>query len=397
MKHKLQGIKEESQALCADASSKLATSGKHLEQIAGEYHRVTELSYDAPGLIENLDRDFEKRTRLTGTDIGFLFVAVALQCMRQYILTLAPVRLGDKEAAKKVKPAKEHSDRSHRLYNPSLEEIQRNPVPFDANRGSKNFSSMIDSKKMTALKGFGALGHRGATPGHDPILGLVVGTANIATSTLTTWRAESFHIATKQKYDTLSKRAKTSLVFSHSIDKLLNQGMDGKIIIGVSVAKEIQHLRSDLYSKDSLPLPVVSVIDPKLAGELAKRGLDMANVVNVGKQFTYAAAIDTLIAIIHGLFYRPDDGAWAMHEVRTRRILLYSNLIASASNVVVSAVTAYCGGNAARIIDWGGYLNTLRHIAFDLKFIREVKRDFLKNELYKLITGEQYDFMEGEQ
>ena len=90
MKHKLQGIKEESQALCADVSSKLATSGKHLEQISGEYHRVTELSYDAPGLIENLDRDFEKRTRLTGTDIGFLFVAVALQCMRQYILTLAP-------------------------------------------------------------------------------------------------------------------------------------------------------------------------------------------------------------------------------------------------------------------------------------------------------------------
>ena len=155
MKHKLQGIKEESQALCADVSSKLATSGKHLEQISGEYHRVTELSYDAPGLIENLDRDFEKRTRLTGTDIGFLFVAVALQCMRQYILTLAPVRLGDKEAAGKVKPAEEHSDRSHRLYNPSLEEIILNPVPFDANMGAKKINTMLNGEKLTALEGFG--------------------------------------------------------------------------------------------------------------------------------------------------------------------------------------------------------------------------------------------------
>jgi hypothetical protein len=81
--------------------------------------------------------------------------------------------------------------------------------------------------------------------------------------------------------------------------------------------------------------------------------------------------------------------------VRTRRILLYSNLIASASNVVVSAISTYLGADASRIIDWGGFLNTLRHIVFDTQFIQEIKRDFLKNEIYKMVVGDQYDFVEG--
>lgn len=46
-------------------------------------------------------------------------------------------------------------------------------------------------------------------------------------------------------------------------------------------------------------------------------------------------------------------------------------------------------------MDIGGYVNTLRHIVFDLKFISDVKRDFLKNELYERIVGPEYDFMEG--
>ena len=49
-----------------------------------------------------------------------------------------------------------------------------------------------------------------------------------------------------------------------------------------------------------------------------------------------------------------------------------------------------------RIVDWGGYLNTLHHIAFDAKFIHETKKDFLKNELYDRIVGTEYDFMKGD-
>lgn len=206
---------------------------------------------------------------------------------------------------------------------------------------------------------------------------------------------ESFHISTAQvgygNRDVFSSRANTKKVLAYTFgDKLLHRGMEGKEIIGVSVAKEIKHLRSDVYSKDSLPLPVISAIDPVLAGNLAKQGLDMASVLDGMKQFTYAIAIDTLIAIIHSLFYdASQDGTRKVYEIRTRRILIYSNMLASSSNVIISLMTS------KRFMDIGGYVNTLRHIVFDLKFISDVKRDFLKNELYERIVGPEYDFMEG--
>lgn len=87
------------------------------------------------------------------------------------------------------------------------------------------------------------------------------------------------------KEDIFMRRADTNRVLSETfINKLVHQGIDGRIIVGVSVAKEIQHLRSDVYSKDSLPLPLISAINPVIAGELATRGLDMANALNTGKQ-----------------------------------------------------------------------------------------------------------------
>ena len=40
------------------------------------------------------------------------------------------------------------------------------------------------------------MGHRVTAIGHDPILGLIFGTANIATATLTNNRFQSYHIGT---------------------------------------------------------------------------------------------------------------------------------------------------------------------------------------------------------
>ncbi len=362
---------------------------RNLSLVAAEEQRVSEISRSAAVIIEDIDRDFKRATKLTDVDVAFLFLAAALQIVRQYVLKplMDTERLSDKEAAKQSGKSPEHSDRKHRLYNPSIEEIISNPVPFDANRGAGG-----------ALSGGGKMGHRATAIGHDPILGLVFGTANIATSTLTNWKFQSWHISTQGKHDTFTQNAKTALVLHYTSDKLFHQGTNGKAIVGTSALKEIAHLRSDIFSKNSLPLPFISVIDPKLASELASWGLDMAGVIDAGKQFAMAMAIDTLIGFIHGLFYDESSGLTrSMYEVRTRRVLLYSNVIASASNVVVSAVASHLGGpeGAKQIIDWGGYLNTLRHIVFDTKFINEVKRDFLKNELYTMVTGSQYDFMEG--
>lgn len=361
----------------------------HLVQVGNEYGRVAKI-YESPMLtINEIDAEFKRATKLKDADIAFLFVATAMQVARQYLVTAFPeIRPGDKDAANAVKGTAEKSNRSHRYYNPSLEEIIMNPVPFDANMGAAQYD---------ALSGFGALGHRGATIGHDPVLGLIWGTANIATSTLTNWRMESFHITTGTvgnavgNHDIFSARAKTPLVLSYTADKLFNQGIEGKKIIGVSVAKEIMHLKSDLYSKDSLPLPVISAISPVMAGDLAKRGFDMANAVMVGKQATYSCLINTLVAIIHGFFYdEATEFSRSTYEVRTRKILSYSNALASTSNVIAAACT-----QDIKKLDIGGLAVTLIRLVKDEKFICDVKRDFLKNALHEQIVGSQYDFMEG--
>ncbi len=368
----------------------LQSSQNKLGQIGNEYTRVSNIYRNPFPLMDDLDERFKKITGLTGTDIAFLFVATALQIVRQYLITaFPPERMDDKTAAKAVKDTLEKSNRKHRYYCPSLEEILTNPVPFDANMGASKFEG--------ALSGFGSLGHRGATIGHDPVLGLVFGTANIATSTLTNWNLQSYHINTGTFgnalgiHDIFKAKAKTSLVFAHTYDKLVNQGMEGKKIVGASLVKEIIHLKSDLHSKNSLPLPIISSISPILAGDLAKHGLDMANAVNVGKQSLYSVTINTLIAFIHRLLYDPSTNiSKRQYEVRTRKILSYSNIIASASNVVISVCTENIHN-----LDLGGLAVTLYRIVRDSKFIDDVKRDFLKNELHDQVVGSNYDFMEG--
>lgn len=356
----------------------------HLFQVQQEYHRVTEISKAPTVIINDIDSQFKKATKLTSLDITFLFIATALQVARQYLITAFPERLSDQDAAKQVKgDMKEKSDRKHRYYQPSLEEVITNPVPFDAIDGSA---------KYEALKGYGALGHRGATPGHDPILGFIFGTANIATSTLTNWKMESYHISTGiRKRDEFSTVAQTPLVFSYTFDKLLNQGFEGKAIVGTALAKEYIHLKSDVNSKDSLPLPIISAISPQFAGDLATMGIDAANVIQVGKQALYASLINTLVSIIHSLLYDESrDFSRNLYQVRTRKILSYSNILASASNVVVTACT-----RDLKKLDIGGLAVTLIRFIKDTKFISDVKEDFLKNEFYDRIVGTEYDFMGG--
>lgn len=372
MKHKLQKIAEESQELCAEISSDLRTSKGHIDQIEDEYHRVTELSHSPTVVINEIDQQFEKAVNLHGTDIAFLFLATSLQCFRQYFITMIPAeRPGHDVEEKRVKGSVsiKSTPRIHRYYEPSLIEIQSNTVPFDLHTGGKDSGILA-----------GWQDHRYATPGHDPVLGYLFGTCNIATSTLTNWRWESVHVrfgmvGKAAPQSILKEKAKTSLVLSYSKDKLLNRGSEGRQIIWESLRKEYQHLKSDVRSKDSLPLPGISAINPSLGEELAKRGLDMAKVLDVGKQLSWSVFFDSIIAMIHSLLYDPAEGiSRNIYEVRTRKILIYSNLMASASNVIATAVTQSLGMNGTRMADWGGYLNTLHHLAFDTKFICEVKR-----------------------
>ena len=371
-------LKERRKLLSSETQKTLS----NMKIIKTETERVESVAHNAESILDDLDAQFEEKTGLTKIDVTFLFFAVALQIARQYLVTKFPNRLNDQEAANNTFGHKEeHSDRTHRLYNPSLEEIITNPVPFDANIGADG-----------ALSGGGKLGHRVTTLGHDPVLGLIFGTANIATSTLTNYKLQSFHIKTSDlNRDYFANKARTDLVFWYAGDKLFKQGFAGKKIMVTSLIKEIIHLKTDLDTKNSLPLPLISLYDPKLASNLADYGIDMSNVVNVGKQIALASFINWLISTIHGLFYFIDENQTerSLYEVRTRKILMYSNVIASVSNLAVVGIT-----KNLKLLDVGGLIVTLHRIYTDQIFIRNVKREFVLGEFNKLIEGEELKLQE---
>lgn len=387
---------QERQALLYDMDSTLKDAETiigHMQMIADESARVAEVAANAEQILDEIDGKFEKCTGLNKLDVSFLFLAVALQVVRQYTLAKFSKRLDDQTAANNtIGHGEEHSNRKHKYYNPSLIEICGSkklkippcPVPFDANIGANG-----------ALRGGKQMGHRVTAIGHDPILGLVFGTANIATSTLTNKDLQSYHIYTNDMgRDYFRNKANTGLVLSKTKDKLLHEGLEGKEKVGASLLKEIIHLRSDIYTKNSLPLPIVTVIDAGLAAELAQRGLDMANIVTVGRQMTFSVFINTMISMLHGLFYDESvEYSRRVYEVRTRKILSYSNFIASASNLIYVGANISLGNESAwKRLDIGGLAVTLYRIVTDAQFIRQVKREFIEQEFFAQIRGSEYDF-----
>lgn len=87
---------------------------------------------------------------------------------------------------------------------------------------------------------------------------------------------------------------------------------------------------------------------------------------------------------IHGLFYCKDkDGTRDIFEVRTRKILLISNTIATTSNIIGAVIT-----KNPKHLDIGGLLNTIRHLFSDLAFMADVKKEFIENRIYEKIDSE---------
>lgn len=322
-------------------------------------NKLIQFAENTPEYLAELDRQFEEKTSLNKHEFAIMAVVIGLQLLRQHLLTRFPERVNDQAAAKESGKEKEHSDRHHRYYNPSLEEIITNPVPFDANIGADG-----------RLAGGGSLGHRSKTLGHDPLLGLIFGTANIATSTLTTNEYDSYHIKTDNKRDIFAENASTASVLQHTIQKLM-EGPEGRQKVGCSFIKEIIHLKSDVYSTNGLPIPVISSINPQFASKLAEYGIDFGNVVVVSKQLLYARLINSFAAMYHYCFYDgsiPED----FYKVKTKKIICYANIVASGVNIAEVAVT-----KNLKMLDIGGIANTIFEVITSVKFMRKVKRDFI--------------------
>jgi len=395
----------------SEAKTDINQNVGNLRVVAKDAERVSNIAKNANIIIADIDRQFESATKLNKIDISFLFLAVALQVVRQYFITNFKERLDDGEAAKPAKKKEEkvlgsiNEDEkkqlrrdNHDLYRPSIERVSFLTVPFDITTGVS---------ELSGYKIGGSFEHRAKTPGHDAILGYIFGTANIATSTLTTWKIiDTFHVEYVQSGTKMipkaTSKADTKIMFDNLFERFTSEEIEGKVILAISLFREAMHLKSDIGSKVSLPVPILTTISPDIAKEIAKYGFDLANIQTVGKQAIYASLINTIIAILHRFIHEHNGGGdLKLYEVRTRKILSYSNIIASVSNIIAVAIGAAIGTatknpdivkKSLSYLDIGGCLVTIYRIITDYNFIKQIKQEFLEKEFYNTVMGEEYNF-----
>lgn len=357
-------------------------------------HRI-DVCEHTQDILDNATKEFNSLTSIINKkDIPFFVFSVLLQCAVKYsIKTLR--EMSDKELAKKTPFHRDKkSNRLGNAYYASKEEIISNPVPFDAIQ--KEHDNNWYKLNKAERPGFNGFNHRVTALGHDPLLGLIFGTANIMTATITRYDFASWHINTMahsrkarngEEYfaqlDTICERAKTIEIFRSIGTRLKEEGKEGWITLGCALLKEIVHLMSDLPSKQSLPIPIISTFSPKLARELSLYGLNTGTIVQGG---IATMVINWTIGFLHGITRSKDEDE-NLFKVRTCKIIMYSNILATVSDIGYSIFTAYMGDkNTMRKFDLGGYLVTLYQISHSSNVISAIEREFYTKKIIEQLN-----------
>lgn len=359
-------------------NQEIVTINRKIDKCINVCENTTRILDDATTEFNGLTSILNKK------DIPFFIFSIILQCGVKYYMKVLR-EMSDKELAQKTPfHCDEKSGRLGNTYYTSREEIISNPVPFDAIQKEHNNKWYKDNGQI--VPGFSGFNHRATALGHDPLLGLVIGTANIMTSTITRNDFVSWYINTiphsriaknGREYfaylDTICDRADTIEIFRNIVNRVQQEGKEGWITLGTALLKEIVHLFSDLPSKQGLPFPVISTFSPKLARTLSLYGLNTSTITqgSIATMF-----INWLIGFLHGLCRSKYEDE-RLYMVRTRKIIMYSDTFSTVSDIGYSMFTAYMGDkNTMRKFDLGGYLVTLYQICYSSNVISEIEREF---------------------
>lgn len=360
MMSKYDQLKKRNTEAFASASNEV----RKLNVIASESRRVAEVAHHAGDIISDLDAQFSAKTQLSKTDITFLFLAAALQCTRQYVFSNEKFRIDNTQGDAMMS----------KIVPKQWQDILLQSVPYDA------FFLTPEVKERYGSIGVSGKTHRYRTLGHDPLLGWVFGTMNILSDSLTktdfTTYAVKIPYVTGMYPDGLAGAFRCATM----------QASYDKFNLPAAITRQAIHFGSDYFTKQGLPVPLITIVDNSLAQSmLTKWNIDM---YSISRGASFSVLINAIIAFIHQLFYdEAVDGAASLYEVRTRKILSYSNAIASGSNIIYVALS-----QDLTKLDVGGMLVTLYRLLSDYKFMQSVKQEFLENEWYNIVIGEEYEF-----
>lgn len=330
---------------------------------------------------DRINEEFSRKTSIFNkTDLIFLAVATALQTVKSLLYPYIAQNFGygksfdasvredhkffEKEHRESAKKFRDKHQKKHQ--NGEWIEIAFRSVPYDAIKGSKNVLDV----------GLNGNDHRLRTLGHDPVLGWIFGTSNILTDTMTLNTFQTYRVSRNPLSVTPIQVTPVTL-FNEAFEMIKADKMN---LISALFA-QAAHFKSDVYSKKGLPVPILSTLNESFATELYKSQYDSLCFTRDAKFVAGSAAIsilfDMIIGIIHSFFYDPEvDSDKKIYEVRTRKILLISNIIASSSSVVAACIT-----ENPKQLDIGSLLVTTTHLFSDLRFIAKVKKEFIETEI----------------
>lgn len=338
----------------------------NISKVENEAKRVEQIMHSAPQVIEKLNKDFEESTQLSSFDIKFLFIATGLQCLRQYVFSSESFRIsandGDALSAKIVPKA--------------WQDVLLASVPYDAVAVESDF------KANTISTGLSGTTHRFRTLGHDPLFGWVFGPVNIMTDSLTKSDVATTYSVADMKISGMYRNG-TLGAFQDSYIASSND----KYLLPVAVIRQAIHFGSDYFTKQGLPLPLVGSLSNDFAKTLVTRcGIDMYSATRSASMSIF---INAIIFYLHTLLNdNASDSYKSIYEVRTRKILSYSNIIASASNIVYVGINAFLGNSYAwKKFDFGGLLVTIYRIVTDYRYISQIKQEFLEKGFRDIVMG----------
>lgn len=369
-----------------------------LDDIQKETKRLHSIAINTTNILTDLDEEFSKRTSLGWQDIKFLFAATALQCIRIYVInTLTKVQPA---GAGNVKENFLHKIQGKLLgtlndgvpltpapyYAPLMQICTARGVPYDATR----FKGVNHGF-------FKEANHRFATFGHDPIVGLIVGTSNILTNTITC-RSKGplpVPITCHVEYDMDLKNPCIGDVCS-TIEALKAAAYridNDAVSIVAALIKQIIHIGTDLYTPCGIQIPGANLIlDNRYTEELTKY-VSAGDFIKIGVSYQIFNLINMFISSLHMLTCQSTSHRdKELHHVKTMKILEYSNIIATGSNVIINAVRFYFGdGKALKDIDFAGLIGTIMMLVRNDEIKRKIKREFIFGEYERMVTGDSYD------
>ena len=355
-------------------------------------------------ILRELKEEFEKGTNLNSADMAFLFFAVALQCARwlfQPKVDFSFKKISSKDrhnasiaGAKEFRQGNNIIDESGTVIAskkyPDKKRIFLLAVPYDAMEGTEKI--VIPGVTEYGKRLYGG-NHHAATLGHDPLLGYIFGTINILSRTITFNKVNlETNMVHLHKGSNRSQYVGKSIGFCNALNRTCESISEDITRLPAAVLRQHIHMESDKYTKDGLPIPFVPA---EKAQSLLKQGWNsnemerlqkhlFVNSKIIGEQALFSTLINLIIESIYML--TEDKGNdLALKEAKCRKVLMYSNTIASSSNLIYTAISG-----SVNNLDIGGFLVTLRRIANDSKTISLIKEEFIYGGFERKLTLQEF-------